>query len=492
LPKYVGLYPCLDIENLKANLKRRFYQIDFKKGMVIKMRKGVFYLLTFILVVSLVATFSLVGCKEEAAEEVEEVAEEAEEEAEEVAEEVEEEVVEEEREPVTLELWTPLTDDSAHFLIFQKAADIVKEKYNINVNLVSKGVSGYRELGTASAMAQSGPDLMGHYFGLADIVTAGRQGLFLPLNDLLTQDEIDSLLLMEGSTDPESGDIFGVPYNNNYLGMAYNKILFEQAGIDYNSFPAKWTYDEFIEVCEKLKSAGITPWAFTNKEGLFAHWWHSFFIPSYVDKIEDTIPLYQEKPICNEIFIDFSENWKDFYQKGYYKEGGATIGIAEVWGQFSSGDVAMGLSAGSITGIYLDGLGEENVGLIEWPSMGNGELSKANPVAGDGIGITNWTNHPDEALLFLKTLIFDKEIVAEFASGGSPPVSKKFNVADFDIGSPEVKRYLDSREKMPTFYEGHGFWTIEYSTVIEKFCNLMLQGEITIEDYCAEIEAVLE
>jgi len=51
------------------------------KGMEIKMRKGFFYLFTFILVVSLLSTFSLVGCKEEAAEEVEEVAEEEVEEA---------------------------------------------------------------------------------------------------------------------------------------------------------------------------------------------------------------------------------------------------------------------------------------------------------------------------------------------------------------------------------------------------------------------------
>jgi ABC-type glycerol-3-phosphate transport system substrate-binding protein len=324
------------------------------------------------------------------------------------------------------------------------------------------------------------------------MVTSGRQGLLLPLNDLFTQEEIDSLALIEGCTDPETGDIYGTAYAYNYIAVAYNKDYMEQAGLDYNSFPAKWNYDEFLDVCEKLKSAGITPFNFANKEGYFADWWHSFFIPTYVDKITDTIPLYQEKPICNEIFIDFCQNWKDFYQKGYYLEGGATIGIADLWGQLANGDVAMGTCFPSTLGTFTSTLGEEKVGLIEWPSMGDGELSKANPVYGDGLGVANWTEHPEEAFLYLKTLILDEEIVAEFAAEGNPPVSNMYRLADFGIENPELIKYFESHDKMPTYTEGHSFWGREYSQIVEKFCNLMIQGEITIEEYCEEIEAGLE
>ena len=43
-----------------------------------------------------------------------------------------------------------------------------------------------------------------------------------------------------------------------------------------------------------------------------------------------------------------------------------------------------------------------------------------------------------------------------------------------------------------TYPEGHAFWTREYSSVVEKFCNSMLQGQITPRQYAAEIEAVLK
>lgn len=46
-----------------------------------------------------------------------------------------------------------------------------------------------------------------------------------------------------------------IPYQPNVFGFFYNKDLFEQAGIEAE--PATW--EEFLDVCGKLKDAGITP-----------------------------------------------------------------------------------------------------------------------------------------------------------------------------------------------------------------------------------------
>jgi hypothetical protein len=40
--------------------------------------------------------------------------------------------------------------------------------------------------------------------------------------------------------------------------------------------------------------------------------------------------------------------------------------------------------------------------------------------------------------------------------------------------------------------EGHSFWSREYDAAILKFCNMMLNGEITPAEYAAEIEASLK
>lgn len=52
-----------------------------------------------------------------------------------------------------------------------------------------------------------------------------------------------------------SGITYGIPYGNATCFIYYNKAMFEEAGI--TALPTNW--EEFLAVCETLKSAGITP-----------------------------------------------------------------------------------------------------------------------------------------------------------------------------------------------------------------------------------------
>ena len=459
---------------MKVNLERK----------ASKMKKILLWLLVLTMCVSMVACFSLAGCKAKAA--AEEEAAPAVEEA--VAEEEAKEVEEKERAPITLEYWTVMQEENPQMKAFKRAAEIVKEKYNITVNIVPKVENNYRDLLTASAMSQSGADILFEWTGLADMITSGKQGLLLPLNSYLTKEEIDSLAGLSACTDLDTEDIYGVMYAYNYIALAYNKELLQKADIDYNSFPSKWTYDEFLSVCDKLKKAGITPMSFANQEGVYSVWWDSFCPPTYVDKIEDIAPIYQQTPIYKEPFITFLKNFKDFYDKGYYLDGGGTISIGELWNQFIDEKAALSVTFPSITGMYMDAMGVEKVGLIEFPAMGNGELSKANPIFGDGIGIAKYTKHPEEAILYLKTLIFDPEIVKMFAAMGNAPVYNKYTMADFPIENSEIAEFFGKHSEMPTYYEGHGFWTKEYNEPLVKFSNMFLTGDITAEQYAQEME----
>ncbi len=62
---------------------------------------------------------------------------------------------------------------------------------------------------------------------------------------------------------------------------------------------------------------------------------------------------------------------------------------------------------------------------------------------------------------------------------------------DFEIKSDEVKAYIDRHDQMGTYLEGHSFWSREYDAAILKFCNMLLSGEMTPEQYAKEIEAAL-
>jgi raffinose/stachyose/melibiose transport system substrate-binding protein len=60
------------------------------------------------------------------------------------------------------------------------------------------------------------------------------------------------------------GKVYGMPFNMEGYGFAYNKKLFEKAGI--KELPT--TYSELEEAAKKLKDAGITPFSIG-----YAEWW---------------------------------------------------------------------------------------------------------------------------------------------------------------------------------------------------------------------------
>ena len=87
-------------------------------------------------------------------------------------------------------------------------------------------------------------------------------GVFLDLTDLIAEtpdikDNVDSTLLdmMELSSVGTEGT-YALPINNQMEVFYYNKELFQKAGIE----KAPETWDEFYDVCDKLKESGVTQW----------------------------------------------------------------------------------------------------------------------------------------------------------------------------------------------------------------------------------------
>ena len=97
---------------------------------------------------------------------------------------------------------------------------------------------------------------------LPDAFAAGGYNLIDSMQDQLVDltpymdDELKSLASdLCWEVNSRDGKIYGVPQARQVIGYFYNKDLFAQAGIE--SVPTTWA--EFVDVCAKLKAAGITP-----------------------------------------------------------------------------------------------------------------------------------------------------------------------------------------------------------------------------------------
>jgi len=75
----------------------------------------------------------------------------------------------------------------------------------------------------------------------------------------------------------DSGTLFAVPIACQYTGILYNKKIFRENGI---KIPKTW--NEFIAVCEKLKSNGVTPLMFQGKDAWHIHYAFDLMMKPYL------------------------------------------------------------------------------------------------------------------------------------------------------------------------------------------------------------------
>ena len=99
---------------------------------------------------------------------------------------------------------------------------------------------------------------------LADIITFdapntaayASSGLLYDISSLISAEEQDKFY----SLNTYDGKLYGLPIQESSAGFYYNKKIFNAAGIDVSGYTAEnpWTFEQFKDVCARLKSAGYT------------------------------------------------------------------------------------------------------------------------------------------------------------------------------------------------------------------------------------------
>ena len=397
-------------------------------------------------------------------------------------------------EPVELVFWMPVAQDDPHIALFAEIDKYMKEKYNISVKFEGQSMDAWSELLTTAGMSQTGPDLLFDWSGQAAVIADAKKNLFQPLNDILPDGMYDQVSGWAGSTDID-GKIYAVPYDLAYAGLAFNKSLFDKAGIDYSDFPKLLYWEDFIDICSKLKAAGINPIGFANKEGYYGEWWIASTIPSYFDTNAEMAEYFKSSSMNTQPMLDVLEKYKTLYDEGYFLKEGLTLDHTNNTQQlFISEKVAMQYSSPLYYKTYADALGADKVGVAYWPNFSSeGALSK-NMVGiyNHVIGVTPWTEHPEEALLVLQELCatdWGAENVNKII--GSTPSFKGWK-ADFTEETDwtkYVKSVVELLSKGEAGSYAYDTWDAEFASSIYKFNGLFLSGDMTAEEFAKELDA---
>jgi len=414
------------------------------------MKKSLLWLLILLLSISMVATFSLAGCKEEAAP-AEEAAPE---------EEVVEEAAPEEAPKITLEVagWGP---GEAAFQPVWSQIESTYESLNPNIDIELVGIA-YENLRTqliVQSTAGNAPDIA-QVDTIIDLDLASL-GATAPLDDLISPEFRADILpsLLENSM--YQGKIHAIPQSPVPHILWLNTVLAEEAGLDPNMEIA--TMEDLVRVARAIRGLG------EDEEGNPIWGWS-------IDTSWPMIVGFQIFPIFNA----FGAEWFDSEGKvtidspanvealtwfvGLVDEGivgPPGVDIRETRSTFARGLSGIQTDNTGAVGIYRDlsGLGKEfdtHWRLVKWPGM------PPNPGFGvyyaHSFVVFEQSQHKEEAVKFIEWLLTDPDMYrAYFEATGGPPPTMSLLEKDSTYATPfvqTIKEQMGSWKRPAPMYPG--------------------------------------
>jgi multiple sugar transport system substrate-binding protein len=220
------------------------------------------------------------------------------------------------------------------------------------------------------------------------------------IGDVISVEDIPEATQKIGQIDDT---FYGFTLGTATYAWAYDPIAFEEAGVDAPG--PGFTWDDLIEAGEKIRAAsGGAKAAISDPGGYIAHF------ATWLDQNEKL--LFTEE---GELGFEESdlEEWFDLMER--LRESGAstdpqttsTLDQSMQNSGFALGKSAGELIAASITGAFVDTIGEEHVALAPYPSD-TGRLGLS--MAGTNVAaVSPESEHPEVAAKLLDFLINDPE-----------------------------------------------------------------------------------
>lgn len=267
---------------------------------------------------------------------------------------------------------------------------------------------------------------------------------------------------------PVDGKNYSIPVNGFWEGMFVNKEVLKKAGVDVPTKDTTW--DEFLQMCEKIKKAGYTPIAASLLE--IPHYWFEYSIYNFDSPTtHNTVPAKVDDT-AGKAWVSGLEDIKTLYEKGYFPANTLTAKDDETFQLFTN-DKAAFLCDGSwkVGGIESAVKDPENYTVTYVP--GKGDRKSTDIIGGISMGyyITKkaWDDPEKRAAAvdFVEYMTSD-EMVSKFAGTGVTALKNGTTPADnmtalskdavtFSAGvtaiSPAVQDNLSEAVRKPIFGE---------------------------------------
>ncbi len=359
------------------------------------------------------------------------------------------------------------------------------EDENLNIQIEIAFHEGYKgvEMLTAAAMAKQGPDVIALWGGT---YTLNLKDGLLPLNDYFTSKEMANI---EGwDTHEADGKYYAVPIRTMDTCIWYNKSLFKKVGVvaerDYDG-----TYESLVNICEKLKKAGITPMVNGGADGWGVSWLGFTMladeIPTTMQKFIADLASGKKNFSTTDELKKVLKAHQDLVTKGFYNQDLTTINRQEGVTLFAQGKGAMLPSISFDVFGARAGIGDD-LGVMKMPALSSDSPNFGAAVGGHGVdslAVANYSKHPAEAVKFIKFLKSYKEerkFVKE--TGELPNVKGKY---DDVLADPLLVKILKFSPVAPF---PDNLMPMSIVDAWFKFLPVLLSGQMTVDEFLKEMD----
>lgn len=210
---------------------------------------------------------------------------------------------------------------------------------------------------------------------------------------------------------PTAGDVSNV--------MWYNKQIFDDLGLKP---PTTW--DEFLQTCEKLKAANMTPIVAGNKDLWVAGNWIGHLISRVVGEQAYSDALQLKQPFNTPDFAKAYGYVQQLWDNHYMNDSVNSIADNEADVAFFNGQGAMHPIGSWLVSSQVEQAPELQLGYFNLPAMpeGKGDQSSVIGVL-NGFVVNKHSEHQDVAVDFMK-LYSSPESSKLLSEAGAVPIAK--------------------------------------------------------------------
>ena len=300
-----------------------------------------------------------------------------------------------------------------------------KENPNITIEAVLQSTDGMIPAFQAAIAAKSGPDIQYVWGGVWTLEFVWSGGL-RPLDDLIPAEEWEHYV--NNYERAYDGKTWGIPWYLSGNPLVYNKQLFSKAGLDPNTPPTTW--DELLEACKKFNAIGVVPFSGWMKDGWYGGWLFSILGRQPNDSEKD----YMDVTVGAAKFTDpeYAEYWtrqQELIDAGCWNEDIMSLDQYQGLDMFVQEKSAMVFGNDTFLGTWVTQMGEDKIGVMMVPKYSDGKLADTYVVTAQGLGVTSWSEHPQEAADFLMFMHTPERLNAWFKDTGVLPADDRMDAS---------------------------------------------------------------